>query len=102
MRHLKGIDLGVESVPDAATLFRFRHLLEEHDLTRKIFEEVNALPSEKQLLMRKRTPAPRGDRLFVQKTSDRIAVDHRPGVGMSVCVSCVPKLLPPREDWHLQ
>ena len=55
MRHFTGIDLGVESVPDATTLLKFRHLLEEHDLTRKIFEHVNALLSEKQLLMRKGT-----------------------------------------------
>jgi transposase, IS5 family len=53
MRHFTGIDLGVESVPDATTLLKFRHLLEPHDRTRKIFEQVNALLSEKQLFMRK-------------------------------------------------
>lgn len=33
-----GIDLAVESVPDATTLLRFRHMLEKHDLTQRIFE----------------------------------------------------------------
>ena len=55
MRAFTGIDLGVESVPDATTRLKFPHLLEEHDLTREIFEQVNALLSEKQLLMRKGT-----------------------------------------------
>jgi IS5 family transposase len=52
MRTFAGIDLGVESVPDATTLLKFRHLLERHDLTRRIFEEVGALLSERRLLMR--------------------------------------------------
>jgi len=40
MRAFIGIDLSVESAPDATTLLKFRHLLERHELTRKIFEEV--------------------------------------------------------------
>jgi transposase, IS5 family len=55
MRHFIGIDLGRESVPDATTLLKFRHLLEEHDLTRKMFEEVNAMLKEKGLLMKEGT-----------------------------------------------
>lgn len=55
MRTFAGIDLGLESVPDATTLLKFRHLLEEHDLTRRIFEEVGALLSERKLLMREGT-----------------------------------------------
>ena len=55
MRHFTGIDLGAESVPDATTLLKFRHLLEKHALTQKIFEAVGALLSEKQLLMKKGT-----------------------------------------------
>lgn len=42
MRSFAGIDLSAESVPDATTLLRFRHLLEEKGLTRAIFEEVGA------------------------------------------------------------
>src|SRR6202789_437110 len=52
MRSFAGIDLGVESVPDATTLLKFRHLLERHALTQEIFKEINAHLSEPNLLMR--------------------------------------------------
>ncbi|MDB6172550.1 MAG: transposase, partial [Chthoniobacteraceae bacterium] len=55
MRHFAGISLGSDPVPDATTVLKFRHLLEEHGLTKKIFEEVGALLSEKQLLMKEGT-----------------------------------------------
>ena len=55
MRTFAGIDLSVDPVPDATTLLKFRHLLEEHHLTRQIFAEVNALLSERKLLMREGT-----------------------------------------------
>jgi IS5 family transposase len=55
LRNFAGIDLGSEAVPDATTLLKFRHLLETHDLTRRIFEEVGALLGEKNLLMREGT-----------------------------------------------
>src|SRR5262249_25408702 len=40
MRRFVGIDLGREPVPDETTVCRFRHLLEEHDLGRQLFDEV--------------------------------------------------------------
>src|SRR3984893_11921802 len=40
MRRFVGIDLGCEPVPDETTVCRFRHLLEEHDLGRSLFDEV--------------------------------------------------------------
>lgn len=40
MRRFVGIDLGHERVPDETTVCRFRHLLEKHDLGRRLFEEV--------------------------------------------------------------
>src|SRR3954467_15943560 len=55
MRTFAGIDLSVEAVPDATTLLKFRHLLEAHDLTRTIFDEVSGLLSEHKLLMREGT-----------------------------------------------
>jgi len=55
MRSFAGIDLGVESVPDATTLLKFRHLLERHALTEGIFKEINAHLSERNLLMREGT-----------------------------------------------
>jgi Transposase domain (DUF772) len=36
-----GIDLGREPVPDETTVCRFRHLLEAHDLGRRLFDEVH-------------------------------------------------------------
>jgi IS5 family transposase len=55
LRNFAGIDLGSEAVPDATTLLHFRHLLEAHDLGRRIFEEVGALLGEKKLLLREGT-----------------------------------------------
>src|SRR6201982_283743 len=40
MRRFVGIDLGREPVPDETTVCRFRHLLEAHDLGRRLFDEV--------------------------------------------------------------
>ncbi len=51
MRDFIGIDLAIESVPDATTLLRFRHLLEKHALTQRIFEEINASLPEQDLFM---------------------------------------------------
>jgi transposase, IS5 family len=55
LRDFVGIDLSREAVPDATTLLKFRRLLLEHDLTRSLFEEINAHLSEQGLLMRKGT-----------------------------------------------
>jgi IS5 family transposase len=52
LRTFAGIDLSVESVPDATTLLGFRHLLEKHALGSEILQEVNAHLSERELLMR--------------------------------------------------
>lgn len=43
LRRFAGIDLGREPVPDATTLLKFRHLLEEHQLAEKLFAEVGRL-----------------------------------------------------------
>jgi len=40
MREFVGIDLGQERAPDETTVCKFRHLLEQHDLGRQIFERV--------------------------------------------------------------
>jgi IS5 family transposase len=55
MRDFVGIDLSIESVPDATTLLRFRHLLKRHSLTQRIFEEINASLTERGLFMREGT-----------------------------------------------
>lgn len=40
MRNFVGIDLGREGAPDETTVCKFRHLLEQHDLGKRVFEEV--------------------------------------------------------------
>jgi transposase, IS5 family len=40
LRRFVGIDLGSEAVPDATTLLKFRHLLEQHKLGEQLFAEV--------------------------------------------------------------
>lgn len=52
LRDFVGIDLSRESVPDATTLLKFRRLLQANDLTRALFDEINAHLSGQGLLMR--------------------------------------------------
>ncbi|WP_128841906.1 IS5 family transposase [Burkholderia catarinensis] len=55
MRAFGGIDLAIEDVPDATTLLKFRRLLVEHDLTRKLFDEIGISLCERGLLMKEGT-----------------------------------------------
>src|SRR5713226_7104518 len=55
LRGFAGIDLAVESVPDATTVLNFHHWLEQHELTKVLFEEVGAMLEERGLLMRQGT-----------------------------------------------
>jgi transposase, IS5 family len=52
LRDFVGIDLSRESVPDATTLLKFRRLLVSNDLTKALFEEINAHLAQQGLLMR--------------------------------------------------
>jgi transposase, IS5 family len=52
LREFVGIDLGCEPVPDATTLLKFRHLLEQNDLTAKMLQAINADLERRGLLMR--------------------------------------------------
>ena len=52
LRDFVGIDLSRESVPDATTLLKFRRLLQDNDLTRALFDEINAHLTDQGLLMR--------------------------------------------------
>jgi len=51
MRRFAGVELSEDVVPDETTILRFRHLLEEHDLTAAIFAAVRDLLAEKRLLL---------------------------------------------------
>jgi IS5 family transposase len=55
MRIFTGIDLSIESVPDATTLLKFRRLLETHGLTKQIFEEVKVLLQKHNMLLQEGT-----------------------------------------------
>ena len=55
VRTFVGIDLTHESAPDATTLLKFRRLLEDNNLTRRVFDEINAHLATKGLSMREGT-----------------------------------------------
>ncbi len=55
IRGFVGVDLTHESAPDATTLLKFRRLLEQHKLTRRIFDEINGHLAGKGLMMREGT-----------------------------------------------
>ena len=61
-----GIDRGCDSIPDESTILRFRHLLETHNLTGKIFELVTRLLKENGLLL---TQGTIGDATLIQAAS---------------------------------
>ena len=52
MRRFLGLDFAVEQVPDATTLLHFRHLLEEHELGRKLFAAQNEIFEKEGWIMR--------------------------------------------------
>jgi len=52
IRRFVGVELGEEAIPDESTILRFRHLLEKHQLTEAIFNEVGGLLEEKGLLLK--------------------------------------------------
>lgn len=55
MRRFAGIELAEDAVPDETTILRFRHLLEQHRLTERIFAEVRGLLEQKRLLLKSGT-----------------------------------------------
>jgi IS5 family transposase len=55
MRRFAGIDIAADVVPDETTILHFRHLLEKHALTKKIFEKTQQYLTEKGLMLREGT-----------------------------------------------
>jgi IS5 family transposase len=55
MRRFAGIELVEDAIPDETTILRFRHLLERHQLTERMFTEIRSLLEEKRLLLRSGT-----------------------------------------------
>ena len=55
LRRFAGIELGQDEVPDETTILNFRHLLERHQLTRKLFQQVTNHLEHQGLLVREGT-----------------------------------------------
>lgn len=55
VRNFVGIDLTQDSAPDATTLLKFRRMLEENELTRRVFDEIKGHLANKGLTMREGT-----------------------------------------------
>lgn len=55
IRAFVGIDLSRESAPDATTLLKFRRLLEDNQLTERIFAAINTLLAVKGLILKEGT-----------------------------------------------
>lgn len=47
-----GLDGFTDNVPDESTILRFRHWLETHDLTQRVFDHVNAYLNEQGLVVK--------------------------------------------------
>lgn len=52
MQRFVGIDMAREQVPDATTLLKFRHMLEEHDLGKRMLSELSRILDERGVMMR--------------------------------------------------
>ena len=55
MRRFAEIDIASDDIPDETTILNFRHLLEEHNLTQRLFEKTKSYLAEKGLLLREGT-----------------------------------------------
>jgi len=55
MRRFAGIELHGHDIPDESTILRFRHLLEQHKLSERIFIEIRSLLEERRLLLKSGT-----------------------------------------------
>ena len=51
-REFAGLDVGVDRLPDESTILRFRHLLEAHGLSTRLFDHINTLLAERGLLLK--------------------------------------------------
>jgi IS5 family transposase len=68
LRGFAGIDLSVTAVPEATTVLNFRHWLEQHELTKVLFDEIGAMLEERGLLMRQSLPRAKAGGTIVDAT----------------------------------
>ena len=52
MRRFANIEMGEDPVPDETTILNFRRLLEQHQLTAQLLEDINAFLEDKGLLLK--------------------------------------------------
>jgi IS5 family transposase len=52
IRHFVGLNFLEEQAPDATTLLKFRHLLEEHQIGKKMFDAINGFLEKNGCMMR--------------------------------------------------
>ncbi len=55
MARFAGIDLSCDPVPDETTILKFRHLLEKHNLTKRMFASIGRHLEDRGLLLREGT-----------------------------------------------
>lgn len=55
MRRFVGLELNDDAIPDETTILHFRHLLERHQLTERLFDGVRSLLETKGLLLKSGT-----------------------------------------------
>lgn len=55
MRRFAGVELGEDAIPDETTILHFRHLLERHELTERMFDLVRRLLEHRGLLLKSGT-----------------------------------------------
>jgi IS5 family transposase len=55
IRRFAGVDIAADVIPDETTILHFRHLLEKHKPTKKIFEKTQHYLTEKEWLLREGT-----------------------------------------------
>src|ERR1035438_2477305 len=73
MRRFARVELGEDLVPDETTILRFRHLLEQHQLTQAIFNSITGLLEERRLLLRSGTLV---DATIIDRKSTRLNSSH--------------------------
>jgi len=55
LRRFAGLELNEDALPSDTAMLRFRHLLERHELAQAMLSEINAMLSERGLLLREGT-----------------------------------------------
>jgi transposase, IS5 family len=75
--------LAEDAVPDESTIMRFRRLLEQHQLSQKIFAQVRTLLEDKRLLLKSGTivdatiiEAPTKDAERLDQKGTRLGMDR--------------------------